>query len=53
VFLLRINPRVHNGGRHGITAKVRFSTTSGEKPRALRLVYQRCADAAAKPHFTG
>ncbi|MEA2138997.1 MAG: hypothetical protein QOG56_2147 [Solirubrobacteraceae bacterium] len=53
VFLLRINPRVHNGGRHSITAKVRFSTTSGEKPRALRLVYQRCADAAAKPHFTG
>jgi hypothetical protein len=53
VFSLRINPRVQNVERHRITAKVRFTTDSAAKPRALRLVYLRCAHATARARFTG
>jgi hypothetical protein len=53
VFSLRVNPLGQNFGVHRITAKVRFTASSGAKTRTLRLVYQRCSKAAAKPRFTG
>jgi hypothetical protein len=53
VFLLRIDPRQQEVERHRVTAKVRFTASSAAKSRTLRLVYLRCANAAAKAHFTG
>jgi hypothetical protein len=36
-----------------LTAKVTFKASTGAAPVKLRLVYQRCARAAANPKFTG
>lgn len=53
VFSLRVDPRRQSGGRHRITAKVRFSANSATKARTLRLVYQRCSNTPTRPRFTG
>jgi hypothetical protein len=53
VFSLRVDPRGQNVGVHRITARVRFTASSGARARTLRLVYKRCSKAAVKPRFTG
>jgi Ice-binding-like len=52
-FSLRINPTRQTFRVHRITAKVRFTANSAAKTRTLRLIYQRCSKAAAKPRFAG
>ena len=54
VFSARIAaPRRTDRRVHRLTAKVRFNAASRTRARTLRLAYQRCPSAAAKPAFTG
>ncbi|MDT7713538.1 MAG: hypothetical protein QOG46_2364 [Pseudonocardiales bacterium] len=51
-FGLHITPRQSRIGAHRVLARVTFNESSGTRARTLRLVFQRCASAAA-PAFTG
>jgi hypothetical protein len=57
VFSLRVDPRGQGSGVHRITARIRFTASSGAASRTLRLVYQHCSTAGAgvtpPPRFTG
>jgi hypothetical protein len=57
VFSLRVDPRGQDSRVHRITARIRFTASSGAAPRTLRLVYARCSTAGAgvtsPPRFTG
>ena len=54
VFSTRIRaPRRTDTRVHRLTARVRFDAASETPARTLRLAYQRCPRAAARPAFTG
>jgi hypothetical protein len=58
VFSLRVDPRGQDSRVHRITARIRFTASSGAAPRTLRLVYTRCSKPGAgagvtPPRFTG
>jgi hypothetical protein len=55
VFVLLVRPHAQDAGMHRISARVTFTTASASRPRTVRLVYERCASAAAvvRPQFTG
>jgi hypothetical protein len=56
VFSLRVDPRGQDSRVHRITARIRFTASSGAASRTLRLVYTRCSKTGAgvtPPRFTG
>jgi hypothetical protein len=52
-FKYLVNPRNLRLGRHRVLARVTFRSQSGTPARTLRVVFSRCARAAAQPRFTG
>ena len=52
-FALPVRPNTLRRGTHRVLAVTYFTRASGTKYRTLRVVFSRCARAAAAPRFTG
>ena len=52
-FTARVTPGRLSIGVHRVTARVQFRTASRTRPRTLVLSFQRCAQQAPSPRFTG
>lgn len=52
-FTARVTPGRLSLGVHRVTARVVFRSTSRTRPRTLVLSFQRCAQQAPAPRFTG
>jgi hypothetical protein len=53
LYEVRVRPRGLRVGRHRVTARVRFVTSSGTPPSTLRLTFSRCTRQTVAPRFTG
>jgi hypothetical protein len=50
---LALNMRSIAYGTHRVRARVQFAKSSGTQPKTLRLSFNRCHAAGARPQFTG